>query len=191
MVIRNTAHKIYLLAKMRHSITQWAAITIYKAMILPLFDVGDIFMVGASGALTDRLRVLQNRALRIVYKLPRRTNTDEYLHRANLLTLKKRRALHLIQYARWLATYGENLDNRTAATRSRGKGRKKLFTITPRCERVRQSFLYRAERLWNMLPTEYHVETDNDKFKLLLRTALVKGEFDGTPVGRDELVPQV
>lgn len=52
----------------------------------------------------------------------------------------------------------------------------------------RSSFLYRAERLWNMLPSEYHVETNNEKFKTMLRSALEKGEFDKTPVGRDELV---
>lgn len=56
-----------------------------------IFDIGDIFYRGAAASHVDKLRILQNRAVRLIYKLPARENTDRLLVNLKLLPLKKRR----------------------------------------------------------------------------------------------------
>ena len=47
-MIRITAHKITLLALIRQYLTEEASLLIYKTMILPYFDYGDILSMNAS-----------------------------------------------------------------------------------------------------------------------------------------------
>ena len=47
-IIKITAHKINLLSKVRQYLTEFASITIYKTMILPYFDYGDILFINCS-----------------------------------------------------------------------------------------------------------------------------------------------
>lgn len=105
-----------------------AAITVFKSMILPLFDIGDSFYLGATQGLLDKLRVLQNRAVRLACGLHAKTNTDSLLAKFNLLPLNKCRTLHLLQYARLIAEQDGNLHLRMLRTRSHNEGRR----ITPR-----------------------------------------------------------
>lgn len=176
MITKNVAHKIYLLAKLKPSLNERGAIIIFKSMILPLFDTGELFYLSASQGLLDGLRILQNRALRIACGLPPRTNTDQLLVKLNLLPLKKRRILHLLQLARWLAGREENLDQRIISTRMHGRDRKILKVMNPKCDKVTNSFIYRCATLWNSLPTEYHAEMTDDKFKIMLRKTVAEGE---------------
>lgn len=57
-------------------------INIYKAMILPSYDIGDIFYDSAN---FKKLQSLQNRALRVILKLPSRQNTKELHNKLSLL----------------------------------------------------------------------------------------------------------
>ena len=67
--IRSTSYKTLLLSKVRKYITTDAAIRIYKTMILPLVDYGDILYDGTNSALLTKLQTLQNRCLRLcMYK---------------------------------------------------------------------------------------------------------------------------
>lgn len=50
-VIKNVAHKIHFLSKIRPRITQYAAMQIHKSMIIPLFDIGDTFYNSTTKAL--------------------------------------------------------------------------------------------------------------------------------------------
>lgn len=42
-IIRSVAHKVYTLGKIRRKLTKKAATDIYKTMILPIMDYGDVF----------------------------------------------------------------------------------------------------------------------------------------------------
>ena len=83
--IKIVAHKISLLQKIRHFITQTAAIPIYKTMILPYFDYGDIILYNFPTKISNKLQALQDRALKICYKPRNHTHVD-ILHRLNLLS---------------------------------------------------------------------------------------------------------
>ena len=60
------SHKIDLLSKICKYITQYTAIIIYKTMVLPYFDYGDLIYAAANMCLLDKLQRLQNKALRIM-----------------------------------------------------------------------------------------------------------------------------
>ena len=62
--INKVSAKIYQLRKMRKFLSQRAALLIYKNMILPITEYGDIFMLSAPKELRNRLQKLQNKALK-------------------------------------------------------------------------------------------------------------------------------
>ena len=66
--IKIVAHKISLLQKIRHFITRDAAITLYKTMILPYLDYGDVILHELSNNLLGKFQKLQERALKICIK---------------------------------------------------------------------------------------------------------------------------
>ena len=65
-IIKITAHKINLLSKVRQYLTEFASITIYKTMILPYFDYGDILFINSSKKQLNKLDHLKKRAINYV-----------------------------------------------------------------------------------------------------------------------------
>ena len=53
-IIKITAHKINLSAKMRQYLTEFSSITIYKTMILPYFDYGHLLFINSQKQLLAR-----------------------------------------------------------------------------------------------------------------------------------------
>lgn len=68
-VIKNCAQKIYVLGKIRNKLTQRAVVDIYKTMIIPLLDYGDIFYDSGSKSLLNKLDSLERRAVRLILNL--------------------------------------------------------------------------------------------------------------------------
>lgn len=93
-IIKNVAGKISNLNRIKRCLTQKAMIDVYKAMIVPLFDVGDVFYDSTNQASLNKLQVLQNRAVRIIMKMPSRSNTTEAHHKLNILSLEESFILH-------------------------------------------------------------------------------------------------
>lgn len=107
----------------------------------------------------------EHRAVRVIHKMQRLASVQEQSKKDNLLVLQKRRKLHLIMLARWMATERDYRDTTQVNTRSQDVGRKKLMVPFPRKERVKRSFLYQASTIWNGLPTELHNTDEPLKFK--------------------------
>lgn len=164
-VIKNVAHKIHILCKIRPYVTRNASLDIYRVMILPLLDFGDIFYHGATQNLLNKIESLQKRAIHIVPCLPRMLSVGEELTRYKLLPLNKRRKLHLAQIARWMAGKGNYIDQKTGNTRSYAEGRTKLKVLYPRKNKVKRCFMYQATTIWNDLPTSLHRVVKPDEFK--------------------------
>ena len=96
--LRIASHKAYLLSKVHSYITTEAALRIYKTMILPVIEYGDILYDNSNMKLLGKLQTLQNRCLRIcsleAYHVP-----VIYLHEVcNIAGLNLRRNMHLILY---------------------------------------------------------------------------------------------
>ena len=95
-VIKTVSYKALLLAKMRKYISQDISLRIYKTMILPVMEYGDILYDGAGKKLIGKLQTLQNRCLRTCLLPDRHTIR---LH--ELCTIAKpdmRRKMHLQLY---------------------------------------------------------------------------------------------
>ena len=96
---RMVAHKLYLLSKIRKYIDIQQAITIYRSMIVPYFDYGDIFLTKVSQKTIDKLQKLQNRALRICLARDGRSNVIDLHNTCNINKLNHRRQVHLLNFS--------------------------------------------------------------------------------------------
>ena len=71
------------------------AIKIYKGMILPYFDYGDVVYMGGRKDMLEKLQRLQNRALKICLRVEHRHPTDDLHRQTRVKTLYDRRKAHL------------------------------------------------------------------------------------------------
>ena len=149
-VVRMVSHKINLLGRVRQYLNYNASILVYKTMILPYFDYGDILFMNTNQALLSKLQKLQNRALKICLQ-PNAFVTLEYLHReTKVALLYKRREAHLLNYMYKKRDVPALLDTKPIHTRARDGP---LFKVAkPNCEKFKQSVLYNGAVSWNTLP---------------------------------------
>lgn len=126
MLLHKITYKVKLLGKLRSTLTKFATISVYKAMILSLFDIGSVFYDSASNVQLRKLQVLQNKALRVIFKLGPRTNVDKAHQKVKLMLLESRRKLHIAQLASWLSTVQMYRDCRELPTRAHSELRRNL-----------------------------------------------------------------
>ena len=170
-IINRTTMKIYQLFKLRKFLTSKAALMIYKNMILPIIEYGNIYMSSASKEHRRKIQVLQNKALKCALGKEKRYNTIMLHREAKLLKLHTRRKIHLIQhmfqqsrksgFKGWKTRTGMN-------TRSSTKNLMKL--IKPNTTKFQNSITYRGPHLWNTLPADLQ---SMDK-PILFKTAAIK-----------------
>ena len=116
-VLKQTAHKVFLLSKVRRFLTSKAAISVYKTKILPYFDYGDIFYLSCPGALLEKLQRIPNRALRICLNSAPREPRIALHKKAGVPLLYDRRLTHVRNFAFKRARKSEYLDIATINTR--------------------------------------------------------------------------
>ena len=145
---------------------------VYKNMILPLMEYGDIFMVGASVANRKRLQVLQNKGLRCALGKGKYTNSKELHVEAGFswLQLKYRRDLHMLNYMYDMSQIEENVrKNRGEGMRTRSCNKKLLKIRRPRTEKYKKSLAFRGPKKWNSLPSELHFLKTRNQFSQRLQ----------------------
>lgn len=168
--LKSVSYRITQLKRVRPSISKKVATQLYKSMILPIMDYVDIFIHNKSTALLHKYQTLQNRAIRIISRLSRLTNTDEEAQKLGLISMAKRRSLQIIQFAfdaikneNGLLTRGEEINKVSRAqTRSLNPLRTQLKIFWPRCSRIEKSLSYVIRKEWNSLPLEAHVIEDKN-----------------------------
>ena len=168
-VIRKVSHKVYQLKRMRRFINKKAALAVYKNMILPIHEYGDILFVSASYENRKRLQTLQNKALKCALNLDPTAGTLETHRLAKLDKLNLRRSEHLLIHMFKLAQNVNMLkkrDSKKIFTRSSLK--KIMSNKRPNTEKYRKSVTYRGKQLWNNLPTRLHDISTLQFFKLEL-----------------------
>ena len=107
--INRVTLKLKQMRRMRSFLDTRAATLVYKNMILPILEYGDIFMVGASAENRKRLQVLQNKGLRCALDKDTDTSITDLHRSARLLKLKDRRGVHLLSHMYDQAQRGKNL----------------------------------------------------------------------------------
>ena len=128
-------------------LTVKAAVMMYKNMLLPIIEYGDVFLSATSAINRKKLQTLQNKGLRCALcKGVDGISSDDLHIEAGLLRLNYRREQHLLNFI-----YDWSLDATKLAVRPEGAGstrssQKKLFKFRkPRTEKFKKSFAYKGK----------------------------------------------
>ena len=165
------SHKLLLLCKLRKYIDKHTAITLYKSMILPIMEYGDVIYCGAKGKLLSKLQSAQNRILRLCIYSNVYMETERLYSACKTSKLELRRDIHLNLFMYKQKGNNRIVNNRKIHTRAHDA---LLFTtIKPKNEKYKQNIYYRGALNWNSLPVrERSIITfkefkENQKKKLL------------------------
>ena len=173
-IIRKVSDKLVYLKRIRRFISSRAAINIYKNMILPILEYGNIFLVSIKAELKKKLQILQNKALKCALGLDPLTSTEETHKLAKLDRLKHRRRQHLLQI---MFKQKENpflwkrKKKRKVGVSTRSGKNKQFVLRCAKSEHYKKSVTYRAPELWNKLPLDLQNATDITQFKHKLKSA--------------------
>ena len=75
-IIQRVSDKLAYLRRIRRFINNRAALNIYKNMILPILEYGDVLLISAKLSFRAKLQTLQNKALKCALGLDPLTDTD-------------------------------------------------------------------------------------------------------------------
>ena len=140
--LKLASHKAFLLSKIRKYITFEAALRIYKTMILPIIEYGDILYDGSNSKLLGKLQTTQNRCLRLVYYRQYHVPVI-FLHEICMNSkLGLRRYMHLLLFMFKQKSNVEIVNSRVINTRIHNA----LLFITekPNSEKYKNNVLYKA-----------------------------------------------
>ena len=173
-IIKKVSNKIYQLTRIRYFITKRAALLIYKNMILPIMEYGDIFLHSASQQIRKKLQTLQNKALRCALSKDKYTRSEDLHREGKILKLRDRRHVHVLLHMFQLPDF--KLWKTHQATRS---SKKKLISLRkPKNEKYKKSIAYQGPKLWNSLPAHLQKMDSYYEFK-----AQIKKLFDSNNKG--------
>ena len=171
-LIKTISYKALLLAKIRKYITQEVALQIYKTMILPIMEYGDILYDGSNQKLTGKLQVLQNRCLRTCL-LPNQHLPTIRLHEiGSIANLKMRREMHLQLYMFKQKSNVNIVNNRKVCTRMHDAI--VFTTFKPNSEKYKRNVLYKGALAWNSLSVAIRKSQTYTLLKDLLNANLVR-----------------
>ena len=174
-IVSRVSGKIKQLKRVRTFLNVEAALLVYKNMILPILEYGDIFLTAASKVDRDKLQTLQNRALRTVFQVDRYHSSDILHDEAKLLKLKYRREQHLLQF---MFTKRDDkafcLSRRRQGVNTRSSKKINFVLRKPATEKYKRSISYTGPKRWNTLPSSIQKAPDINNFKLKLGSLLSK-----------------
>ena len=161
------SHKIFLLSKIRKYITFEAANRIYKTMILPIVEYGDILYDGSSQKLLGKLQTLQNRGLRLVYYRQYHVPVIALHEISGIAKLSLRRQMHLLLYMYKQKSNVSIVNSRVINTRLHDA----LVFISerPNNEKYKNNVLYKGPLLWNSRTVDVRNIQSYDKLKSYLK----------------------
>ena len=172
LLIRRVSNKIYQLTRIRSFITKKAALLIYKNMILPILEYGDIFIHSASQKIRKKLQILQNRALKCALQKDKLCSTIDLHEEAKILNLKERRHMHVLLHMYQLAqmpNFKLWKSYQHTGTRTRSSKKKLITCRRPTNEKFKKGITYQGPKLWNSLPGHVQKLDSYHEFKQQIR----------------------
>ena len=156
-ICRKVSSAIGALKRIRHFISANTALQIYNALILPHFDYCSPVWDCLSGQSSDKLQKLQNRAARVITKLPFDTNSNHLLDslKWEKLSLRRKKQKGLIMYKTihdLAPEYLQRLFSQRDAEYNLRNLEGKLTLPKPNTNYLKRSFCYSGACLWNNLP---------------------------------------
>lgn len=182
-IVSIIARKNYLLSKIRMFLNQRIALLLYKTCILPYADIGDIFYNSGSKLLLNKLQILQNKSLRIVYGKNAELSTDEMHVNSNLLKLENRRKLNLLKTAFKMKEKGLIQSDPTSTNlsihmslRSQNQGR--IKADRSKNAKHEHSFSAYSIRLWNLLPIDLKNADNVKSFCVRFKKEMIQSKLN-------------
>ena len=168
-IIGRTTAKLYQLKKLRYLLNNKAALMIYKNMILPIVEYGNIYMRSTTKENRKKLQTLQNKALKCALKKDNRYNTANLHAEANIERLKVRRDRHTLHHIFQISQSSNFKGWKGRASIVTRSNKKKLMILKkPRTIKYQRSITYRGPKLWNSLPLTIQKAKSSAQFKALL-----------------------
>ena len=189
-LIQRVSDKITHLRKIRRFKNNKAALSIYKNMILPILEYGDILLISAKKVARTRLQTLQNKALKCALGLDSLTDTNEVHKLAKLEKLHVRRKQHMLQlmYKQLENTLlwqrKTSRTSRTSGVATRSSKKKSFVMRKTKTEKYKKSITVTAPNHWNALPQKVQAIKDPHTFKRALKQHFVlrkKGKGEEKP----------
>ena len=159
------------MAKVRHLLTEKVSLLVYKTTILPILDYGDVFHAPRTKIGSNKLQLIQNKALRTIYRIRLGPNpaldTEELHTKAQLDKLEHRRTHHLLLFASQMVKKGMYPPPHNQHTHYRMTFH--LFPPRSNHHMFRSSFLYQAAQQWNKLPSNISSKLHSCNFHKILQ----------------------
>ena len=148
--------RIGILKRVRHLLPQKELVRLYNAIILPLFDYGDIVWGDKSNkCLMDDLQILQNKAAKVILGLPRANSSTEALETLHWAKLYLRREKHcraaVFKCINGLMEVEFNMKRNSAIHSYSTRGKNNLHLPKVKIEWGKQRFAFHAANDWNDL----------------------------------------
>ena len=185
-LVKSVSAKLKQFQRMRVFLNKKAAVMVYKNMLLPILEYGDIFLSATSNVNKRRLQILQNKGLRCALHKGLETSITELHAEAKLLKLKYRREQHVLNLMFENAQNNKLLrakSNYTIKTRSSSK--KLLRVKRPYTEKFRKSLTYYGPKKWNGLHQDLQHAPNKNLFKLLVSN-FITNKSESANQGEDQ-----
>ena len=174
-IVKKASQRMCLIKQSYKFLGKDTSLILYKSLVLPAIDYGDLLYHHASNRALASLQVVQNKFARVLLKCDSYTPSAFMHNELKLMKLDRRRHYHMSVFV-YKAVKGlitENIcskiqlpyDDRGWVTRAQTRGD---LLVPPVLLKVTESaFSYVAPKLWNSLPLALRTAETNDDFKSL------------------------
>ena len=169
-------HKLYMFSKIRKYLTVSSALIVYKTMIPPYFDYGDIIYMASNIPEIRKLDKNHIRGLRISFKTQGKIDNNELFRLANISNLENRRKVHLRNFMYRNKKKCIIKDDTTIVTRGNSGP---TFKVTkPNCEAFKRNVYYTGAIEWNNLDADIRKLEHLYQFKRIQKSWLINTYMD-------------
>lgn len=171
--LRNMNRKLFVLRKVRKHMTDRTSLTMFKSMVLPYFEFGNIFLLNCYEGELDKIQKAQNRVLRIILRKDRWYRTSLLYRDARLANWKCRALTAAMKLMFKFKNYfSDSLDGTVGNSphRTTRQNMGPVFCVDkPNSTRFLKSTAYSLRAEWNTLPSSIRNINDFELFKMTIK----------------------
>lgn len=153
---------------------------LFKSIIQPLYDYGDILYGTASASKLNKLQVQQSAICKIITGQPRRSSASTALETLSVLKLQQQRYLHIAAFMHHaflnhFPDYISELFRQPSAVHNHvTRGSQRNLFVEPLASNLRNlSLRHRGTTLWNNLPNDIRDISNTPTFKKAIRALTI------------------
>ena len=187
-IYKKVCNKIGVIKKTRMCMDERIATVLYKSIILPILDYGDIVYMTANLGILNKLQQIQNVCCRIILRRNKRASVTEMHRELKLMKLGDRRDIHLSEnchkniYYEAKPSLGSFFITMPARNQRETRQRNRMHMVVPRAKTTcgQQAFSIRGPKHWNGLTNDIRLV---EKYKTFQRELRAKKDlvFDNHP----------